>query len=187
MTWEQCGLRSNRAVSRIAATFVAIAPLNCAVAQDVPASAKGEITRFGDWELICDAPAAASAPDARPCKIAQRLVVKDSGQSVFAMTIVQAGQKNRLVAIISTPLGGYLAPGMLLTIDRGRSFKVLFETCNTAGCHGGFEFAGRIAQTLQKGKALKVKLWAGKDKPTDVTVSLAGFDEAVAKLKPAKT
>jgi invasion protein IalB len=90
------------------------------------------------------------------------------------------------VAIVSTPLGGYLAPGMLLTIDGGRPFKVLFETCNAAGCHGGFELAGRVAREFQQGKSLKVRLWTDKSKPADVGVSLSGFRTALAALKASR-
>lgn len=153
--------------------------------------------RFGDWEIVCE-PAKTSSPagdgvpspagpgargDARDCRVLQRQVVRATGQSVFLATVLPAGRGGGLVAILSTPLGGYLAPGMILTVDGGRPFKVLFETCTTAGCHGGFALDGRIARELRRGKVLTVRLWTGKTAKADVAVPLAGLDRALAALK----
>jgi invasion protein IalB len=107
------------------------------------------VTRFEDWELICErvsdsapiaSPADSSAPASatRPpqqdaprgaCRVAQRLAVKGSGETVFLVSIRPAGQPGQRVAIISTPLGGYLVPGMELRIDKAKPVRVLYETC----------------------------------------------------------
>jgi invasion protein IalB len=147
---------------------VAPATTNSQLASASSGQPPATITRFDDWELICQrgrpaAPATlgdaaasggaskAAAPTQREsggCRVSQRLAVKGSGETVFAVNILAAKQPDQQVAIISTPLGGYLVPGMELRIDRAKAARVLYETCNAAGCHGGFALAGRILDHL---------------------------------------
>ena len=161
--------------------------------------------RFGNWELVCERAAVPAPPEPSPrkpqaappgktgeagataaCKVVQRQVARETGQSVFLVTVLPAGRPGQLAVIVSTPLGGYLAPGLVLSVDRGRPFKVLVETCNAAGCHAGFALAGRIEHELRRGRELKVRLWTGKGSPANVAVSLAGLDPALAALRDAR-
>lgn len=161
-----------------------------------PEAPAAETRRFGTWELVCErappkAPAtppgkAGEAGSAAACKVVQRQVARETGQSVFLVTVLPAGRPDRFAVIVSTPLGGYLAPGMVLSVDRGRPFKVLVETCTTAGCHAGFALAGRIERELRRGRELKVRLWTGKGSPADVAVPLAGLEPALAALRDAR-
>jgi invasion protein IalB len=168
-------------------TMLAVSPGHAAAPEGEATPVHAE--RVGDWEIVCEAakaPPSGGGPG-RDCRILQRQVVRETGQSVFLATVLPAGRDGGLVAILSTPLGGYLAPGMILTVDGGRPFKVLFETCTTAGCHGGFALDGRIARELRRGKVLTVRLWTGKSAKADVAVPLAGLDRALAALKGSRS
>jgi Invasion associated locus B (IalB) protein len=101
------------------------------------------------------------------------------------VSVLPAKQPGLEAAIISTPLGGYLAPGMELRIDKGRPARLLYETCNQAGCHGGFALTGRMREALFNGKRLQVRLWTAKEKPVDVEVSLNGLAPAAKALAEA--
>ena len=160
-----------------------------------PAAPAVQARRFGNWELVCERAAVPAPPEPPPrtpqaappaCKVVQRQVARETGQSVFLVTVLPAGRPGQLAVIVSTPLGGYLAPGLVLSVDRGRPFKVLVETCNAAGCHAGFALAGRIEHELRRGRELKVRLWTGKGSPADVAVPLAGLDPALAALRDAR-
>jgi invasion protein IalB len=135
--------------------------------------------RFSAWEIVCAPP----GTDAPSCRLTQRLVVKDSNETVFLATVLPAEKKGQFVAILSAPLGGYVTPGMELRIDQGKPFRVLFETCNSAGCHGGFELGGRVLKEMQGGKTLVVRLWTAKNAPVDVKISLEGFGPAFTELR----
>jgi Invasion associated locus B (IalB) protein len=82
-----------------------------------------------------------------------------------------------------SPLGGYLVPGMELRIEGAKPERVLYETCNAAGCHGGFALSGRIRDLILSAKHTKVRVWTTKDTPIDVDVSLAGFRQAVEAMR----
>lgn len=157
-----------------------------------------DIVRHGDWELICRSPAVradAGASDKEtsvmsgggPCRISQRLAVKASGETVFLVNVLAAKQSGQQVVVISTPLGGYLVPGLELRIDNGRPVRVLYETCNSSGCHGGFAMSGAIRAGLLGGKQLKVRIWTTKSEPVDVGVSLNGFAAAVKAMTAAQS
>jgi invasion protein IalB len=137
-------------------------------------------TQFGAWQVAC-------APDGKPtaCRATQRLVTADSGQTVFVATILpdaEAKKPGSYVGIVSVPLGGYLAPGLELSIDSAHPYKIVFETCNTAGCHAGFPIAGPVLKALVKGRSASFELWTSKARPATVTVSLEGLPRALAAL-----
>jgi invasion protein IalB len=145
-----------------------------------------KITRFDDWELICPKTAAAALkPPKNSCKVSQRLAVKDTNETAFLVSILPAAQPGQVVAIFSAPLGGYLVPGMELRVDRGKAVRVLFETCNAGGCHGGFAFAGPIRASMTAGAQAQIRLWTTKAKTIEIAVSLKGLGPAVKALEEA--
>lgn len=132
--------------------------------------------RFGDWELSC-------TDSKSPCRLSQKLAIKDSGETVFALTILPGDKKNELVGIASIPLGGYIAPGIELRIDGKKAYKLLVETCNASGCHSGFPISQALQKELSSGKQATFRIWTTKAKPTDIRVSLAGMSRAFAALR----
>jgi invasion protein IalB len=101
-------------------------------------ASQSTVRRFQDWELGClDAPSSATGT---ACRVSQRLAAPGSTDPVFAATLLynKTAGVNAPVMVLSTPLGGYLAPGMELRIDKGPPLRVVYETCTAGGCHGGF-------------------------------------------------
>lgn len=140
--------------------------------------------RFDDWEVVC-----APAQKAETCKAVQRLAAPGEGGAsrvVFAASVVRAAKGGQMVMVLSTPLGGYLTPGMAMKVDGRPLAKLLFETCEAGGCHGGFVLTPSFRRTLERGKTLQVRLWTAKSKSADVAISLKGFGPALAALQGAK-
>lgn len=172
-----------------------------------PAGSAPQPEIFGGWTLTCPTRGLEPAPsgaissgvaqplakgvdgdparkaESRTCLLSQRLSAQGSQEIVFAFSVLPATKKGQFAAILSVPLGGYLAPGMEIRVDKGRPFKVLFETCHVGGCHGGFELSGRILKEMQTGKDFVVRLWTAKNTPVDVRVDLNGFGPGFAGLR----
>ena len=164
-------------------------------------ASQDKVTRYDDWEVVCSSNekeqtkdilspelnAEANlkiSPNLKPlCKATQILAAKDTGQTVFAITVLPAAQTGQFVAVVSAPLGGYLVPGLEMSVDKRKPYKILFETCNAVGCHAGFELKGRINSDLSVGKIARFKLWTTKSRPAEVSISLAGFGRALSALK----
>ena len=105
---------------------------------------------------------------------------------MFLVSVLPSAKPGIEAMILSAPLGGYLVPGMELHIDKRRPVRVLFETCNTGGCHGGFALTGAIRDALMNASRMQVRLWTSKSKPVDVAISLNGFGAAVKALEGAR-
>jgi invasion protein IalB len=158
--------------------------LACAWAQETP-----DIKRFGSWEVLCSPSDEGATQQPSPpriayeaCRVVQRLTVSETGETVFVLTVL-AGEKAGSVGIVSIPLGGYLVPGVEFSIDGKKPYKLLIETCTTAGCHGGFPLASSVNRDLRAGKTATFRIWSSKDQSSEVKVSLNGFADAMAYLE----
>lgn len=133
---------------------------------------------FGAWEIICD-----KDEDKSPCRAVQIKSMPDGKENLLALTILVPELNQSAAAILSVPLGGYLAPGIEITIDKRQKFKLLVETCNASGCHAGFPIQGRILQALQKGREASIRIWTTKNKPVVTDLSIDRFQDVVDLLK----
>jgi invasion protein IalB len=174
-------VRVSRAAAFVAwAIIVAHAPAYAADAAS-PSVQSGSPERIGDWEVVCT-PGAKKPAEAKP---ACRLVQNHSGEgggSVLLVTIVLQDVAKVPVAVVSVPEGVYLAPGIELKVDDGQSFKLLYETCNSSGCHAGYKVEGEIGKALRKGTIAQHKLFDSKQKPVTIPVSLKGFAKGLDRL-----
>ena len=150
-------------------------------AETSPVGEKPVVEKVGDWELACGSPTADGKKPA--CRLVQNHAA-ETGATVLLVTIVQDAAKFP-VAVVSVPEGVYLAPGIELTVDKGQSFKLLYETCNSSGCHAGFKIAGDIAAALKKGQIAHHKLFDSKQTPVTIDVSLKGLSKALDRLQEA--
>ncbi len=155
----------------------------------VSAHSQESAKRFDAWEVSCPATgnpteAATPSPDRQTsCRLSQRLAANDTGQTVFALTIVKGTKKDDLVGIVSIPLGGYIAPGIEMRVDGKKTYKLLVETCNTSGCHAGFPIPLALQKEWGRAKELSFRIWTAKAKPADIGVTLTGFDDGLKNLR----
>ncbi len=160
------------------------------------AYAKPQSEKFGDWTLLCPVSSkssqhkAANSKSSSPadekdrCRLFQRYVVKDKpNATALLVTVVMSGKTKSPVAVVSVPKDVYLAPGIELAIDGKAKFKVLFETCNDSGCHGGFALSGAIIKAFKKGAVARHRIYDFKRRKIDVPVSLKGFTKGIKRLK----
>ncbi|SDO62094.1 Invasion associated locus B (IalB) protein [Methylobacterium phyllostachyos] len=134
--------------------------------------------RVGAWEIICDDPA-----DRSPCRAIQRKYAPDGKETILALTVLIPEPNRPAAGILSIPLGGYLAPGIEITIDKRQKFKLLVETCNPSGCHAGFPIQGRVLQALEKGHEASIRIWTTKNKPVVTDLRIDRFEEVISLLK----
>ena len=153
------------------------APLSFAnvVSASEAATPTGESTVFSDWQVLCH-----FTGEARSCQMLQSAPASRGGQAVFLLSIApgQDSASNDDYAVMTVPVGVYLAPGIEIRVDNKRPFKVLYEVCDRAGCHGGFKLSGAVLTAFQKGIEAKVRVWTAKSKAVEFPVSLQGFSNA---------
>ena len=126
--------------------------------------------QFEDWQVICEA-----AGPQTECQMLQSARAGAQSASVFLLSISPGPDLQQSYAVMTVPVGVYLRPGVEIHIDRRRPFKVLYEICDTSGCHAGFKLSGPVLEAFRQGLDAKVRVWTAQDKAVDFPVSLRGF------------
>ncbi len=147
------------------------------------------IDHFEDWRVVCpDAEKARTAEAGQGCQMLQSASIKndkadEKQKNLFLLTISRSGKKGDSFAVITVPVGVYLAPGIQILVDRRRPFKVLYEICGATACHAGFKLSGRALRAFKRGNLAKFRVWVGRDRVVDFPVSLKGFTRAFTHFR----
>ncbi|EEE35170.1 Invasion associated locus B protein [Rhodobacteraceae bacterium KLH11] len=132
---------------------------------------------FSDWRVLCQ-----SAAQSTVCQMVQSVAVREDGPPVFLLSVSTDEDTGQSYAVMTVPVGVYLAPGIELNVDKRRPFKVLYEVCDQLGCHAGFRMDGDVLSAFRKGLEVRVRVWTARDKAVDFPVSLYGFTAAYERL-----
>lgn len=130
---------------------------------------------FSDWRVMCD-----GLGEARMCQMFQAGSASEDTPNAFLLSISRDSAAQRDFAVMTVPLGVYLASGVEIRVDGRRPFKVLYEICDRAGCYAGFKLSGAVLTAFQRGLDAKIRVWTARDKAIDFPVSLRGFSKAFA-------
>lgn len=141
-----------------------------------PTSAKSEAV-FKDWRVVCS-----EADTANSCQMLQSRPATTGGDEIFLLSISKAAEAQNLSAVISVPLGVYLAPGVEIHLSGQRPFKVRYEICDQSSCHAGFQLKGAVLRSFKRGSEAKFRIWTAKSKAVEFPVSLQGFTAGFADL-----
>jgi len=136
---------------------------------------------FGNWRVSCET----DAQDARKgCFIVQNLVLREGGQRVLQFAIGFIAETPEPIALISLPLGISLPPGAQIQIDELEPTRIAIERCEPNGCRAGMKLTETVLETLRNGDRILVTFYDAKRQPIEVPLSLKGFEEGLAAVKP---
>ncbi|EEE35027.1 Invasion associated locus B protein [Rhodobacteraceae bacterium KLH11] len=133
---------------------------------------------FSDWRVLCQPTDQGSA-----CQMLQSAAAEEDGPPVFLLSVSATSEQS--YAVMTVPVGVYLAPGIELHVDNRRPFKVLYEVCDQLGCHAGFRMNGDVLRAFRKGLQVKARVWTARDKAVDFPLSLRGFTAAYTHFRAA--
>jgi invasion protein IalB len=151
----------------------------------LPGGASSLTEVFERWQVICAAPGGSVT-----CAISQTQAQKD-GQRVIDIRFITPAPKGAPAGWLSLPFGLELAAGVVFQIDEDKpSAPQAFKTCLPTGCVVPLELASPVLTGIRKGSYLKLKATSTDGQPVPLTVSLAGFaqalDRAAAVARSAK-
>ncbi|MCG7521620.1 invasion associated locus B family protein [Ruegeria sp. Ofav3-42] len=135
---------------------------------------------FSDWRVTCQA-----KEQGFVCQMQQSVSAEEDGPPVFLLSVSDNEDTGQSYAVITVPVGVYLAPGIELHVDKRRPFKVLYEVCDQLGCHAGFRLNGDVLAAFRKGLEVRARVWTARDKAIDFPVSLRGFTAAYNQFRTA--
>lgn len=138
-----------------------------------PAASPTRVEAFEDWRVLCQ-----STENRTLCQMLQSASVTEEGTEAFLLSISRDHTENGSSAIVTVPVGVYLAHGVEIRVDQRRPFKVLFEVCDRSGCHAGFKLSGTALAAFKQGLDARVRVWTSRSQAVEFPVSLRGFSAA---------
>jgi invasion protein IalB len=155
-------------------------------AQAIPQS-ENTAKRVGDWQVFCKEATSPAVKSMQNCRLVQSHAMDAEAKSIFMFSVMNDSAKGGLFALVTVPLEIYLAPGIVLEGENKKPYKVLYEICNMAGCHGGFKLTPEVLTLLKGAKPIVARVWTTTNKALSVSLSPKGFEEAVKSVnEPAK-
>ena len=126
---------------------------------------------FGDWKITCAE---------SQCRMSQSLVREETGEALLIARIFVNNGTPTL--IVTTPLGVFLKPRLIVQIDATRARAYGFEICDSDGCHVGINLDAELLRALQRGSVAKMTLQDGLQQDVTLGISLAGFTAGMEAL-----
>ncbi len=139
------------------------------------------VKTFKDWGLRCRE----SPTDQVTCYLFQNILLKEGRQRIFHVAVGYINAQEQPIALMTSPLGTYLPPGVALQIDDGEPMRVPFEQCNADGCHATLPIEPATLEALKRGALMNVAIHDGARRPLEFPVSLAGFTAGFRALREA--
>ena len=93
------------------------------------------------------------------------------------------GKPDQVFAILTTPLGTSLRPGLRIKIDENDELRVPFERCMNVGCKVVLALDDKMLSQLRKGSKARVQFHDLRGKGIALPASLSGFTAALRSLK----
>lgn len=94
--------------------------------------------------------------------------------------------KSKANVVFILPLGILVSEDIVVDVDGKKAFDFKVKTCEAGGCIASFTLNDKEIGALEKGSVMQAKLTAASGQLLGVEMSLAGFGEALAKVKPKK-
>lgn len=121
------------------------------------------------------------------CEVFQRLIVADTGQRLTEFAIGFPGGRETPLGAVILPLGVKLEhegkPAMKMIIDDEKAYGFRPRYCDQGGCYAFIDMKESVMNDLKSGSTLSFAFMDRNSKSVKVNMDLAGFSNAVAKVK----
>lgn len=143
----------------------------------VTAAAKPVVEKIGSWQLVCTAK---KAP--RVCKVRQMAYAPGTKSTILGWDLGYS--KKKLVSTVHVPNGVLMSSGLSVKWPDAGVVRVDYNGCEpTSGCSAKVEVPKALLSKPSK-KKVEFTFYDGAKKAYVYSLSLNGFQKAVAKAKP---
>jgi len=162
-------------------------PLPQSQAQPADPAAPPSGEKHGDWVVRCtpNPPPGASPPPAgkqQVCFLIQELVDQDSGRPLMKITVGFFGQGRQVAAVIATPLGVQLRPGILVSVDGKEIDRVGYQVCEPGGCQAVLPMNDAAIAAFKADAKAEARIEV-RGQERGLPVSLRGFTAGFAAIQ----
>jgi invasion protein IalB len=138
-----------------------------------------ETINFDNWIVTCRE--LLDGPKKRNCSAAVAVTRSENGQTVFALSI-QPNDQGRLMALLQTPTGVAIAPGVDVKLDNVSARKFAFDYCEPARCVASLPADSAFVRDLAVATKIAIVTHSSDGKPVSFEFAIKGFDKAYANM-----
>lgn len=137
------------------------------------------VAKHKDWAVQCKK---TSQGTLESCFMFQRILLKDSEESLLRMTVDKPDDLAEPRAVFTIPLGTYVTPGIKINIDGNEPLDLEIEYCDTKGCYAGILLEQSLLSSLKRGRQVIVSFQHRSRQTIKLPISLMGFGTGFAAL-----
>jgi invasion protein IalB len=138
-----------------------------------------EILNFENWVVTCNE--FADSPKAKRCSALLQILQQNTNQIVFTWTVAMDDRK-QLVAVMQTPTGVVIPPGVELRVGKSPSQKIPFASCDPGRCIATTTVDANLLREMTTSPTAEAVIQGSQGNTVQFNIQLKGFDRAYAVL-----
>jgi invasion protein IalB len=138
-----------------------------------------EILNFENWAVTCNE--FADAPRVKRCSALLQILQQNTNQVVFTWTVAMDDHK-QLVAILQTPTGVVIAPGVELRVGKLPPQKIPFASCDPGRCIATAPVDANLVREMTTSPTAEAAIQGSQGNTVQFNIQMKGFDRAYAAL-----
>ncbi len=138
-----------------------------------------EILNFENWAVTCNE--FADAPRAKHCSALLQILQQNTNQIVFTWTVAMDDHK-QLVAIMQTPTGVVIPPGVELKVGKLPAQKIPFASCDPGRCIATAPVDANLVREMTTSPTAEAIIQGSQGNTVQFNIQMKGFDRAYAVL-----
>jgi invasion protein IalB len=138
-----------------------------------------EILNFENWAVTCNE--FADAPRAKRCSALLQILQQNTNQIVFTWTVAMDEHK-QLVAVLQTPTGVVIPPGVELRVGKLPPQKIPFASCDPGRCIATATVDANLVREMATSPTAEAVVQGSQGNTVQFNIQMKGFDRAYAVL-----
>jgi invasion protein IalB len=138
-----------------------------------------EILNFENWAVTCNE--FAGAPRAKRCSALLQILQQNTNQTVFTWTLA-IDEHKQLVAIMQTPTGVVIPPGVELRVGKFPAQKIPFASCDPGRCIATATVDANLVREMTTSPTAEAVIQGSQGNTVQFNIQMKGFDQAYAVL-----
>ena len=138
-----------------------------------------ETINYENWILTCRE--FLDGPKKRTCSATVAVQRTETGQTVLALSI-QPNDQGRMTALMQTPTGVAIAPGVEVRFEKAGTRKFAFDFCEASRCMASLAADSAFIHDIANAAKITVVIQSADGKPVNVEFPIKGFDKAYAVM-----
>jgi invasion protein IalB len=138
-----------------------------------------EILNFENWAVTCNE--FADAPRAKRCSALLQILQQNTNQVVFTWTVAMDEHK-QLVAVLQTPTGVVIPPGVELRVGKLPPQKIPFASCDPGRCIATATVDANLIREMATSPTAEAIVQGSQGNTVQFNIQMKGFDRAYGVL-----